>query len=117
MQQKSPLSANTPRNLTDSSGGFPGVRMRRNRQANWSRRLNAETELTPSDLIWPLFVTDGAGRREAVPSMPGVDRVSVDLIGGVAEEAMELGIPAVALFPFYQSDQANRGRRRSLQSG
>jgi len=84
---------------TQALGAFPSVRLRRNRQSQWSRRLVAENNLSTGDLIWPLFVIDGEGRREAVPSMPGVDRVSPDLIGQVAEEAMELGIPAIALFP------------------
>jgi porphobilinogen synthase len=80
-------------------GAFPGTRMRRNRRAPWARRLVAENTLTAADLIWPMFVIDGANRREAVPSMPGVERLSVDLIVKQAERAATLGIPAVALFP------------------
>ena len=86
-------------------GAYPRVRMRRNRQTDWSRRLNAENELSPSDLIWPLFVADGRGKREPVESMPGVERMSVDLIPEMAEEALRLGIPAVALFPYTHPDQ------------
>ena len=83
-----------------SAGQFPAVRMRRNRQSPWSRRLNAENELSTSDLIWPVFVADGVGRKEPVESMPGVNRLSVDLIAETAEEAVRLGIPAMALFPY-----------------
>ena len=82
------------------AGGFPAVRMRRNRKAAWSRRLMAETVLTPADLIWPMFVTEGRGKRIPVESMPGVDRISVDLVAKAAEEAQALGIPAIALFPY-----------------
>ncbi len=78
---------------------FPNVRLRRNRASSWSRRLVAENTLTPADLIWPIFVTDGEGIREPVPSMPGVERISVDLVAQTTEEALGLGIPAMALFP------------------
>jgi porphobilinogen synthase len=78
---------------------FPATRMRRARRHEWSRRLVAETRLSPADLIWPLFVVDGALRREPVASMPGVERLSSDLAVGAAEEAAKLGIPVVALFP------------------
>jgi porphobilinogen synthase len=79
---------------------FPALRMRRLRRADWTRRLVAETSLSASDFIWPLFVVDGQKKREPVASMPGVDRLSVDLIAGAAEEAATLGIPVVALFPY-----------------
>jgi porphobilinogen synthase len=79
---------------------FPALRMRRLRRADWTRRLVAETSLSASDFIWPLFVVDGQKKREPVASMPGVDRLSVDLIAGAAEEAAALGIPVVALFPY-----------------
>ncbi len=79
---------------------FPALRMRRLRRADWTRRLVAETTLSASDFIWPLFVVDGQKKREPVASMPGVDRLSVDLIGAAAEEAAKLGIPVVALFPY-----------------
>jgi len=82
------------------AGRFPSVRLRRNRKSAWSRRLVAESVLTPSDLIWPIFVTEGCSRRIPVPSMPGVDRLSVDLVAEAAEEAVALGIPAIALFPY-----------------
>jgi porphobilinogen synthase len=85
---------------TGKSGSFPAVRMRRNRRTAWSRRLVAENALTPADLIWPIFVVEGRGVRQAVSSMPGIDRLSVDLAVEAAEEAASLGIPAVALFPY-----------------
>ncbi len=82
------------------ANGFPAVRMRRNRRTAWSRQLVAETVLTPADLIWPIFVVAGRGVRQPVASMPGVDRLSVDLAVEAAHEAASLGIPAVALFPY-----------------
>ncbi len=87
-----------------ASPGFPATRMRRPRQAPWSRALVAETVLTTSNLIWPIFITTGKKTREAIPSMPGVERLSVDLAVGAAEEAAGLGIPAIALFPFTQPE-------------
>jgi porphobilinogen synthase len=83
-----------------SLGSFPAVRLRRNRKSDWSRRLVAESALTAADLIWPIFVMEGRGKREPVPSMPGVDRLSVDLAVEAAHEAVALGIPAIALFPY-----------------
>lgn len=69
------------------------------RTQDFSRRMMRETTLTPDDLIWPVFVMEGSGQREPVPSMPGVERLSVDLLLDEAREAMALGIPALALFP------------------
>jgi porphobilinogen synthase len=80
--------------------GYPATRMRRNRRTGWSRRLVAENVLTSADLIWPMFVVEGNGVRAPVDSMPGVDRISVDLVVAAAEEAIQLGIPVVALFPY-----------------
>ena len=79
--------------------GFPATRMRRNRKAAWSRALVAENSLQTSDLIWPMFVIDGENTRDAVASMPGVERYSVDLAVQKAAEAAALGIPLIALFP------------------
>ena len=76
------------------------VRMRRNRKAEWSRRMMRENVLTTDDLIWPLFITDGHNKRVPVPSMPGVERLSVDEVVRAAERAMELTIPCIALFPY-----------------
>ena len=79
---------------------FPALRMRRTRQTPWSRRLVAQNVLTPGDLIWPMFVIEGKNTRVPVASMPGVERLSVDLIVEQASVAVRLGIPAIALFPF-----------------
>jgi porphobilinogen synthase len=78
---------------------FPGTRMRRNRADEWVRRLTRESNVSPDDLIWPMFVQRGAGARTPVPSMPGVERLSIDLIVDAVGEAKALGIPAVAIFP------------------
>ena len=79
---------------------FPATRMRRNRRTDWSRRLVAENVLSANDLIWPIFLVDGESKREAVPTMPGVERLSVDEAVRAAEEAVKLGIPVLALFPY-----------------
>ena len=79
---------------------FPATRLRRLRRHDWTRRLVAEATLSPSDFIWPIFIVDGALKREPVPSMPGVERLSSDLAVGAAEEAAKLGIPVIALFPY-----------------
>ncbi|WP_435100775.1 porphobilinogen synthase [Arhodomonas sp. AD133] len=82
-----------------ATGRFPHTRMRRMRRDDFSRRLMREHTLTADDLIYPVFVLDGENRREAVPSMPGVERQSVDLLAAEAEHIAALGIPAIALFP------------------
>jgi porphobilinogen synthase len=86
------------------AGGFPLTRLRRTRQAAWSRALVAENTLSASNLIWPIFVMDGLRAKQPVPSLPGVDRMSVDLAAEAAEQAAELGVPAVALFPYTRPD-------------
>ena len=78
---------------------FPAIRMRRMRKDAFSRALMRENTITAADLIYPVFILDGSNRREAVPSMPGVERVSVDLLMAVAEDCVNLGIPVMALFP------------------
>ncbi|MGH6888850.1 MAG: porphobilinogen synthase [Rhizomicrobium sp.] len=78
---------------------FPDLRMRRLRQHDWTRRLVAETTLAPANLIWPLFLVEGDNRREPIAAMPGVERLTIDLAVGAADEAAALGIPALALFP------------------
>ena len=79
---------------------FPHARPRRLRQAGWIRDLVQETSLSPSNLIWPMFVIEGENGAEPVPSMPGVDRLTVDRIVEQARLAVDLGIPCVALFPY-----------------
>ena len=86
-------------------------RPRRNRKSEWARRLVAENSLAVSDLIWPIFLIEGEGRREAVASMPGVERLSIDLAVNAVAEAAALGIPAVALFP--NTDPARRDEMAS----
>ncbi len=78
---------------------FPLSRMRRMRRDDFSRRLMRENMLTANDLIYPMFILEGENQRESVPSMPGVERVSIDLLLKQAEELVSLGIPMVALFP------------------
>lgn len=80
-------------------GQFPARRMRRMRRDDFSRRLMREHTLTPNDFIYPVFVLEGQNKREAVSSMPGVERLSLDLLMPVAEDCLKLGIPALALFP------------------
>ncbi len=84
---------------------FPAVRMRRMRRDDFSRRLMRENVLTTNDLIYPVFMLSGNGQRQTVASMPGVERLSVDLLLGVAEQALELGVPALALFPVVEAEK------------
>ena len=88
----------------DGTGAFPAldltVRPRRNRKAEWARRMVRENVLTTDDLIWPLFLIDGNNKREQIASMPGVERLSVDQAVRDAERAMKLTIPCLALFPY-----------------
>jgi len=81
------------------SPGYPSLRMRRMRRDEFSRRLMRENSLTAADLIYPMFVLEGSGQREPVASMPGVERLSIDLLVEEAASAHALGIPALALFP------------------
>ncbi|MEM6634889.1 MAG: porphobilinogen synthase [Pseudomonadota bacterium] len=78
---------------------FPAARLRRTRSSAALRDLTRETSLSPADFIWPVFVTDGHATRQPVPSMPGVERLTVDLIVEAAREAVSLGIPAICIFP------------------
>ncbi|MEL6531243.1 MAG: porphobilinogen synthase, partial [Pseudomonadota bacterium] len=87
------------------TGSYPNTRLRRTRAHAWSRALHRENLLTPADLIWPLFVTEGQGVEEPIASLPGVSRWSVDGIVARAKEAVALGVPVVALFPNTQPDR------------
>lgn len=82
---------------------FPQARLRRLRRDDFSRRLVAETTLTVDNLIYPMFILEGESRREAILSMPGIERLSIDLLLQEAEELVNLGIPAIALFPVIDS--------------
>ncbi|MBL0923367.1 MAG: porphobilinogen synthase [Sphingomonadaceae bacterium] len=84
---------------------FPNTRLRRSRTTSWSRAMVREQVLTPADLIWPLFVTEGDAVEEPIATLPGVSRWSVDQIVVRAAEAIELGIPCIALFPNTQADR------------
>lgn len=92
--------------MRPTQGPFPATRLRRTRQSPAIRALVAETTLSAADLIWPVFVREGEGVEEPVPSMPGVMRRSVDKVVEAAREAADLGIPAICLFPY--TDAAKR---------
>lgn len=117
----SPFSLPDTRRAAASAAGepglFPTVRMRRNRSADAVRRLVAETRLSADDFIWPLFVAAGTNAREPVASMPGVDRLSVDLIPAAVEKAAKLGIPAVALFPYTDPSLKTADGREACNAG
>ena len=93
---------------------YPALRLRRTRASAWSRRLHAETVLTPADLIWPLFVVEGDGVEQPIASLPGVSRWSVDGIVARGREARDLGIPCVALFPYTQPERRTDDGREAL---
>ncbi|GGC28884.1 delta-aminolevulinic acid dehydratase [Novosphingobium marinum] len=93
---------------------FPATRLRRPRRTKWSRALHRETVLTPADLIWPLFVTDGRDVEEPIGSLPGVSRWSVDGVARHARSAAALGIPCVALFPNTQRELRSADGREAL---
>src|SRR4051812_36800611 len=78
---------------------FPAIRPRRMRKDAFSRALIREHILTPADLIYPVFIVEGVKQREKIASMPGVERISIDILLTVAEECVALGIPVIALFP------------------
>ncbi|MEQ1541237.1 MAG: porphobilinogen synthase [Novosphingobium sp.] len=96
------------------TGQFPATRLRRTRSTVWSRALHRETVLTPADLIWPLFVTEGSGIEDPIGSLPGVSRWSVDRIVDRARDAAALGIPVVALFPNTQAGRRSAGGEEAL---
>ncbi|MFI4876903.1 MAG: porphobilinogen synthase, partial [Blastopirellula sp. JB062] len=85
--------------MSSSFGSFPQTRLRRNRRFDWSRRLVRENQLSVDDLIWPLFVQPGDALRTPINSLPGVERLSIDLIVEQAGQAESLGIPVIAIFP------------------
>ena len=95
-------------------GQFPQTRLRRLRRYEWCRRLVAETRLSVDDLIWPLFVHEGQNRREPVASMPGVERLSIDLLVEAAGIAIGLGIPAVAIFPAVEPAKKTHGAEEAI---
>jgi len=101
----------TPRQPT---GVYPRIRLRRNRRDEWSRRLVAESRLDPADLIWPVFIHDDRAARTPIPSMPGVDRLSIPALIDAAGEAKSLGIPLIALFPATPSERKSAEGEEAL---
>ena len=103
---------------TASAGAAPKLdltrRLRRNRKADWTRRLVCENTLSTADLIWPVFLCEGENTRQLIASMPGVERLSVDLSVRAAVKAAELGIPALALFPFTDPGLRNEQASEAL---
>src|SRR6187549_3088989 len=100
-----------------SQPGFPATRLRRNRRADWSRRLVRGATLTTDDLIWPIFVIEGERIRTPVAAMPGVERLSIDLAVDAVEETASLGIPAVALFPYTEASLRDEDASEALNPG
>ena len=96
------------------TAAYPALRLRRTRTSAWSRALHRENQLSPDQLIWPLFVTEGRGVEEPVASLPGVSRWSVDGIVARAKEAVDLGIPCLALFPNTPADRRSDDGREAL---
>ncbi len=97
-----------------SLGTYPRRSMRRNRRDDFSRRLIRENVLTANDLIYPVFVIEGSNRTEAVASMPGVERVTIDRLMPVAERCLELGVPAMALFPVIDPSRKSLGAEEAF---
>ena len=85
--------------MTPTVAPFPTARFRRLRSMDALRRLSGERQLSVDDLIWPVFVTEGENTRTPIPSMPGVERLSIDLLVEAARRAVDLGIPAICIFP------------------
>jgi porphobilinogen synthase len=96
------------------AAGFPATRPRRMRRDDFSRRLMRENNVTPDDLIYPVFVTEGREVREPVASMPGVERISLDNLLPIAEESLRLGIPVIALFPVIDTNSKTPDGREAL---
>ena len=88
-------------------GSYPNVRLRRNRKTEWSRRLVSESNLSPNDLIWPIFIREGQNIKEPVKSMPGVFRYTLDKIENLVEKAINNRIPMIALFPNTPNSKKN----------
>ncbi len=95
-------------------GSYPNVRLRRNRKTDWSRRLVQENNLSPNDLIWPIFIREGKNQKEEISSMPGVYRYSLDKIEKLVESAINKKIPMIALFPNTPTSKKNSNGSESL---
>ena len=91
-------------------GSYPSTRLRRNRKTRWSRHLVSENSLSPKDLIWPIFLTEGKNQKNKITAMPGVYRYSIDQLKKVVEKAIKLKIPLLALFPhIHKKNKDKRG--------
>jgi porphobilinogen synthase len=97
----------------NAQGRYPATRMRRMRRNDFSRRMMRENTLTADDLIYPVFILEGTGAREAVPSMPGVERLSIDQLLPLASEIHDNGVPAIALFPVTPADRKSEDAREA----
>lgn len=98
---------------SNAQGRYPAIRMRRMRRNDFSRRMMRENTLTADDLIYPVFILEGTGAREAVPSMPGVERLSIDQLLPLASEIHDNGVPAIALFPVTPADRKSEDAREA----
>jgi porphobilinogen synthase len=96
-------------------GAFPAARMRRNRRWPWLREMLQETHFSPANLIWPVFVIDGVNQRQAISSMPGVERLSVDLAVKAAERAASLGVSSVAIFPVTPPEKKSDDGKHAME--
>ena len=106
----------TDKYIYKESAAFPSTRMRRNRQTDWSRRLIKENELSVNDLIWPIFIAND-DKKSPINSMPGVNRIPLNAIVETVQEAKELGIPAIALFPETDISLKNEKGSEALNEG
>ena len=95
-------------------GSYPSTRLRRNRKMKWSRNLVSENNLSPSDLIWPIFLTDGKNQKNQISTMPGVYRYSIDKLEKVVEKAIKLKLPLLALFPYTQKKNKDKKGSEAL---
>ncbi len=96
-------------------GPFPATRLRRNRYRHWLLQMVSENAICPSDLIWPLFVLDGTNEKQPIASMPGVVRMTIDLAVNAAKEAVQQGIPALALFPVTPAERKSDDGREATR--
>ena len=96
------------------TGKYPNLRLRRNRKESWSRRLIQENTLSASDFILPIFLIDGANKKENIPTMPGVYRYTINKLGNIIDNAIKKGIPMVALFPKTKNNLKNEFGSESL---
>lgn len=103
-----------PQATPQACAAYPQLRMRRLRSGNWIRSMVEETLIRVSDLIWPVFATEGRNLREPVPSMPGVERLSIDLLTEEIKKAEDLGIPAIAVFPVVPADKKTADAAEAL---